>query len=149
MSRLPVQKPERMACLSFRFGQPLAYWNIPDVSLMSGCCDVCCVALIMKSQTGWVKAGRHNREALCFGSRVLNIAQRAPSQEPDWFVQTERIKMPKAQRSPAEPPAPSMQRDDEEKNHLFSETSCRFILTLIIPLQAGSPANHLLFSPSL
>lgn len=120
MSQLPVQKTERMAYLSFRLGQPLAYWNIPGMSLMSRCCDVCCVGLIIKSQTGWVKAGRHNREALCFGSRVLNIAQKAPSQEPDWFVQTERIKMLNPRRSPAEPPLPP-RRGRWEKSLVFRQ----------------------------
>lgn len=51
-------------------------------------------ALTLELDSSCVEARPHNGDAFCFWSRVLNIAQRAPSQEPDWFIRTERIKMP-------------------------------------------------------
>lgn len=81
--KLPHFTPQ-MGCRNARSASALGYLWLP-----SGF-----TALTLEPDSSCVEAGPHNRDAFCFWSTALNIAQRAPSQEPDWFIQTERIKMP-------------------------------------------------------
>lgn len=73
------------------------------------------IALTLEPDSSCVEAGRHNRDAFCLWSTALNIAQGAPSQEPDWRIQTERIKIPNHGK-PSWAPTHSVQREGEKKN---------------------------------